>query len=720
MDEEQVIEVSPLEKQNMDSLYFSLNDSKMQRKIRKIKPFPVSVVYWQRSEHTLEDMKKQFKTIKELGFTSLKQICLKPDWEARRQEVELAALEAGLVPWFYGNAGWDSIEDELLRKLEIPQDLSMEEIQQHPAMLRYQYEFLRTRILRGNERSEGKIKGIRMGEPGRNMLPMPDKLLPLFEEWLRCKYTTLDNLKKAWNDEVFKNRMPVESFAQAAISAGANPRVRSSLGQTDFKRFKDAMRFLADLQVRDIKTAVQYGLEFDPEEPQRTGGHWLFDNQPLSGWDLEAQAQAMRGGGSFYSSVHLNCHFDMVEGEIDRPLYMQSRMINDFFKGGWSAIWETTGGPAIYSGTKAAGVNAGMITRQMLIYIAAGLKGIGFWCWNSRDVGWETSGHALTDLEEKPTDRAVTAGNISKALQKYRFELWEAQNNPLVGILYSWDNEATFARLSMGGFPVEQQKDFPVYPSRARIGASRALINHNISFEYITEKDIESGLAGRYKIIYLPHILALPLNVFKKLVEYVCSGGRLVADMPLLMFDEYGRLFKTGRSTVFENTFGFSLASYQHTNTIPLMLSGENVKGQFAEIKLESAEIVSTFENGRPAILERKLGKGSSAFMAFEVSSMCFEPGNTTMENILVKTVLGAHTSEWKCSMPMVYRLSGTLTDHYFFINDGEEKTVLLDTGTVLYKKAEDAVDKEIINIEGNSIQIRIPSCSGRWVRMSK
>ncbi len=688
----------------------------MQRKIRDIKPFPVCVVYWQQQNHTLEDVKRNFEMIKELGFTGLKQICLKPDGSLSMEEVQLIALDMGLIPWFYGEAGWLPIDDELLMKLGISKELNMEEVQRHPAMLKHQEEFYRRRILREKEYHRDEV--IRLGEPATSRLPMPEYLIPLFSRWLEDKYGSIDNLKKAWNCDVF-GEAGLNSFEEAARIAVDSKIVQRRLVHSDFRRYRDAMRFMADIHVDDIRRALQQKLEFDPEEPQRTGGHQLFENQALNGWDLEAQAQAVREAGSFYCSIHIAHHLNEVDGEVDRPVYMQSRMIKDFFKGGWAAVWESTGGPAVYSGHKPAGVNAGIITRLMLTYIAAGLKGIGIWSWDARDVGWELGEYALTNLIGEPSDRAIAAGEIAQAIQKYRFELWESHNCPMVGILYSWENEAAFARLSMGGYPVKQLEGVALYPSCARIGISRSLINCNVPFEYVTQKDLEARLAGRYKIIYMPSILSLPIGIIELLGEYVEKGGRLVVDMPCLMMDDYGRLFDTNKGSMFENIFGLSILSYQHTNNIPLFLEGMKLKGQFADVKITKADVVSTFHNGEPAITECRVGKGSAVFIAFEASSMCYRQGNHEMERVLTNVVLGECKPEWYCDMPMVYCLSAPKADHYFFINDGEKRRATLRTNTK-YLKGEDVITGEKILVSGQYIQVRIPAYSGCWVRLLK
>jgi beta-galactosidase len=78
-----------------------------------------------------------------------------------------------------------------------------------------------------------------------------------------------------------------------------------------------------------------------------------------------------------------------------------------------------------------------------------------------------------------------------------------------------------------------QGRDFyKTVPIRARIGASRALINANVPWEYVTQRNLRDGLAARYPVIYMPAQIALATGLQQILLDYVRQGGRLVMDMP--------------------------------------------------------------------------------------------------------------------------------------------------------------------------------------------
>ena len=57
------------------------------------------------------------------------------------------------------------------------------------------------------------------------------------------------------------------------------------------------------------------------------------------------------------------------------------RSIVDSFRGGWTGAFESSGGPAQFSGGQASGLQAGQLQRLLLTYVAGGMKGVGLWCW---------------------------------------------------------------------------------------------------------------------------------------------------------------------------------------------------------------------------------------------------------------------------------------------------------------------------------------------------
>ena len=103
--------------------------------------------------------------------------------------------------------------------------------------------------------------------------------------------------------------------------------------------------------------------------------------------------------------------------------------------------------------------------------------------------------------------------------------------------------------------------------------------------------------------------------------------------------------------------------------------------------------------------------------LGYEASLNCFEPGNDKFERMLLDYTMGDLESPYSCENAVVYRQSASEADHYFFINDGPQNTVILDTGNYQYSKVEDPVTGEELEL---GAPIELEGYSGRWLRFEK
>lgn len=703
--------------------YDALNDSPMQQRLRALRPWPVGVVFIQKPGMTLAEMRVHFRLMREHGFTCLKQIELVPgeDW----RPVYHAALDEGIVPWWYDDASGELPTPDLLRSLGLPPDLPPEKIRAAPAWRERQTRLLRARIDRSAEAPKPAAAHETDGLPGtlsRDAYGVTPEAADLFTDWLHSRYGDVPELRRAWNFEFpMVRRLPWETWAE----------VRRDLvdfvnaERQDYRRIVDVYRFRADLHLGKIRLSRDELNAFDPLVPTRFGGEMsLFLPFAARSTDMEGIASLMREGGSFYPSMHPGWHYEEAGFEYERPTYMQASLAVDWFKGGWSAAWEATGGPQQLSGGKApfvpemrdqvAGftIDENTIQQLMLTWVAAGFKGFGQWCWNARAFGWEGGEYALLDRNQRPTARTVAAGKIGQACQRLRDELWSAHKEPLVGVFQDWESDAFWAAVAVGGRDI--YKGFPV---RARIGAARALMDANIPWEHVTARNLRAGLADRYRAIYLPAQLALDADLLPLLHDYVVRGGRLILDAPGGWYGYDGRLLPTDDGSPFEKLFGCRIGDFQFSraNHVQWRVGDYALPGFVLDLQPTRARVLETFANGRPAVTEHALGKGAAVVIGHAASLNSWKPGDAPAQTALVRHALGGLTSPYACEGALVYRLASPAADHYFLINSRSEPvTVTLRTPGRAYRRAEDPVWGGSISL---AAPIAIPANGARWVR---
>jgi beta-galactosidase len=710
--------------------YDALHDSPVQRRFKRMAPMPFGVVFLPWDGMTEDDMRAEFRKMKKLGFHNLKQTMGTREWP--RTRILKVALEEGIIPFWYGEGGYKEITPELLEELGLPRDMDVDEAMEHPKMVEYQHDLLRKRI--DYPPLEGKqMEGVNLEDAGFKKWESADVQLhadpelreeayPLFKEWVREQYETIDEVNRAWTRaEVGIPGHPYQSWDEFENDDSF---LRNNLGR-GYGLVHDILRFKADSFIARVRHNAEASYERDPDEPVRAGGEMgLFLPFASRGTDMEGIAEVMKDYGSFYPSLHFAWHFEEVGYEVARCIYMQAALTVDWFKGGWNSTWESTGGPQQITGgkgwelmsqyeTPGFTVDKGTMTQLFLSYLAAGYRGAGVWTWNPRRAGWEAGEFALVNRWYEPSERAVRAGEIATAARKHRRELWEARREPEVGILVNWDNEAIWSALSVRG-----RTHFKHYPVYGRVGTSRALIDANIPFEHVTANDLRDGLAGRYKAIVMPTQFAVNNDLMPILRDYVKAGGRLIADAPSFWFDETGRMFEHGPKSIFTEIFGATLDDFQYSNNVPRELHGHKVDGFILEVAPTTAKVRTTFQTGEPAVTENRLGEGSGVLCCWEAARPLFKPGEDFLQEQFLKVILGSNIrAPFRCENAIVYRSTAPKADHYFFINDGPAQQVHLDTGDFSYRSVSDPVTGESLELDA---AIALEAYSGRWLRYEK
>lgn len=700
--------------------YDALHDSPMQQKFRQIAPMPFGVVFLPWAGCTEEDMRHHFRMMKELGFTNLKQTMATPEWPDH--ETLRIALEEGIIPFWYGEGGWEPITPELLGKLGLPENMEIKQAREHPKMLVYQKEILFNHLDAWKKNPAEYTGKVYFHEPDAFLRPEDEKP---FKEWVKKQYSTIEELTKAWNQyEVGIKKDPYKTWKDfendnLVKTIPGSDEIVPSAGR-EYGQVRDILRYKADMNIKYLEATK---IPSHPEQPVRAGGEMgLFLPFASRGTDMEGIAELMKDRGSFYPSIHLAWHFEETDYEVARAIYMQSSITTDWFKGGWAATWESTGGPQQFSGgkgwdrkgqegTPGFTVNAGTMTQLLLSYLAGGFKGVGLWAWNYRKTGWESGEYALLNRQNEPSERAIRAGQIAKAANKYRDEIWNAHKEPLVGVFVNWDNEAIWAAVAGPG-----RTHFKHYPIQARIGISRALINANIPWEHVTPSDLKAGLGPRYPIIYMPAHAAINEDLFPVFEEYVKQGGRLVIDAPGGWWTEHGKVLDTGKGSAFEQIFGATVADFQYSNNVVWKIGEHALDGFVMDIQPTSAKVTERFQNGRPSVTENNLGKGTALILGADAAFSMKSPGNDFMEEWTLKYTLGGLKSPYACPNSIVYRLAAPEADHYFFINDDEPKITSLTFPGFRYQTFTDAVTGETIDPSA----IELEGYSGRWIRCEK
>lgn len=713
------------EREQAERAYVALNNSAMQQRIRSERRWFVGAVYWQPGDYCRDELLRELRRMRALGFTVVRFHTCKPrelapgvyDFTRTDDWLDCAA-EAGLGVFLHLD-DQPQPSDAVLAHHHLDRTSYNELLPDDPRVEAVLETFLAPIVEHCRHHPALYAWGL-FGEPGIGAQNLHSEAeSQRFAVWLEAQYGTIAALDHAWNIYPECDTPIVPSFGEApklveGITVGLNG---VELGGRCYGAVRDLMRFQTDIILARIGRMIAFLRRYDTEHPITVGAHQLFLNQPQQRWDNGAWA---RLGDLHFSSIHPSWHFESVAGEIDRPVYMQARMTRDYFKGGWTSAFETTGGPVQYSGGYGNAMTPGLMRRLMLSYLAAGNINIAFWTWNARPGGWEAGEYGLTTLSGAISPWAQEAGRVAHGIEQYHAELWQATQKPHVAILQSWDTEAILLlepeRHDLQTEPGRFSRGTRSQAGRANIGLARALINHHIPFEYITESELLAGIAAVYPVIYVAHARALSDTIIAALNKYMESGGHVIADIQVGFLDQWGKLRKTGSTSQQAQLFGAFVETIHDTRTNDLNVNGNAIEGFYGDITPTDARVLIRFDNGTAAVTEVRRGRGVGTLIGFDAARMCWQPGCDHVESLIARLVRGNQPPTWTCEASLAFRLMTPQTEHFFLINDGPARTIMLYVYDRQYTKGKDVISGQPISVDG-TICLELQAGSAVWAR---
>jgi len=142
-------------------------------------------------------------------------------------------------------------------------------------------------------------------------------------------------------------------------------------------------------------------------------------------------------------------------------------------------------------------------------------------------------------------------------------------------------------------------------------------------FKFTSDSRVKSGKdkLDDYKVVYLPDVKYAEPELIEKLTDYCRNGGTLVCLDPDAF--EYG-LSGDSLTSYREKLFGVKINGQTAAARMDVQLGGlktnlpvMDVNVANLEIQDKDTEIVGRFDNGKPAIVRKKIGKGHALFFAY-------------------------------------------------------------------------------------------------------
>lgn len=352
-----------------------------------------------------------------------------------------------------------------------------------------------------------------------------------FQDWLRKKYGTLDELNQAWGNHFWglnvttwgEITIPGNRIGQWAIS---NP--SASL---------DWKRFTSWLNVRFQRNQVNIIREICPN-------HFVTHN--LMGFHTGINYYDFAKDLDFVS-------FDNypIWGSSRPEILYRSATIGDLMRGIKAKnylIMEQTAGPHGWS-TFGRNPRPGEIRLFCHQQLAHGADGQIWFRWRSCTAGREQYWHGLLGHDGKPLRRYNEAAQLASEYRKLDKYLQGTTLGPDVAIIYDYD---TIWALQIQ--PSYRGNDYHTVMRRYYDALFRAGVN----VDFIPPK----ADLSKYKLVLAPDLYVLPDCLANKLNEFVHAGGILLADCRTGVKDENNLCHKRTLPGLLSSMLGIKIEEY--------------------------------------------------------------------------------------------------------------------------------------------------------------
>jgi beta-galactosidase GanA len=328
-----------------------------------------------------------------------------------------------------------------------------------------------------------------------------DRTIADFQDWLRARYGTLENLNRAW-----VRRYPDWRAIDPPRAMGT------------YLDWVDWRGFIIERSTREMSFRVNAVRSADTEHVIESHAGMVVPVEPMavSGvnpWRLAEVVQTW-GLSLFPRWFTYPASFGAARVDITRSCAAGKEFWMTELQGGHGSggLW------------RSPKMRARDIRFWNWIAVIGGAKGLLYWTYHSEATGSEATGFGLVDRAGRPTERVHEAADDNRHIQQH----WDLIKNyhpaPKVAILFDQDN--ALLTYAMAG-----QEDASTESFR---GYAHALWNLDLMADYIEPQGLnENG----YKVIIVPWHLMGKQTTCNSLRNFVEKGGTLVLETGFGLFD---------------------------------------------------------------------------------------------------------------------------------------------------------------------------------------
>ena len=276
-------------------------------------------------------------------------------------------------------------------------------------------------------------------------------------------------------------------------------------------------------------------------------------------------------------------------------------------------VTELQGGNNVFSGIRPMSPTADDIARWIWIGLGCGSEKVVFWCFNTRNEGFEAAEWGLLGLDGLPSPRLKATSDICRILEREQ-DLFR-RIRPAAPQVYILHAETSWILSDVEGDgldPVNPRNR--MFTSDAVAGAYQLCQDLGLQVQFINEELLMQRKIPQNAVLLAPSVFACRDGVCEALEEFVLRGGTLIADQMFALKDEYGRM-RYDRTAILERMFGVHQRDLGVLNAEETWeMNGLVFPAWFMRMEGQStgSAVLGRFSDGAPAVFQNCCGSGTA------------------------------------------------------------------------------------------------------------
>jgi len=438
-------------------------------------------------------------------------------------------------------------------------------------------------------------------ESGDGPISYSETVRQRFINWLKDKYSTVENLNKAWATQRWSRR--INQFEEIGLPVATH--------DTDVpERMLDFRRFVSD-EVNGLLFKVIGVVNTNAPNALTNTNAWYYSALKYFDYSKIAYSGKMtREGAGFYPGNSLTTNWGVMNA-----LFGISRIQFESKTPFWCSEFTTM--TAVPNSIRKSAYATLMYGNQMVCG----------WTWQSMQAGEEQYLEGMLDWDGMPNRKYDEYKRIAAEFKKIE-KFFPYKPSPEVGLAFSFPSQIA-------------SKYFPEQHDDQLQACWNLFYQRNMDANVV---EISKSPLN-YKLLIVPGVTVMDSLTAKKIREFVHEGGTVIMTANSAVTNESGQVFSTSHPGLLSDVFGIRVAGYEETENfneisprnfknkdMEINYGGKNIRTEstrFDVIYPKGAEVIgniTSLDKNYPIITVNKYGRGTAIYLGLPAKAALMEP----------------------------------------------------------------------------------------------